>query len=130
MSIIAETLADFGKSIGLENLTFRDNGTVLLDMEKLGSLAIEWIGDRQETVSLSLIRRIEVPDERACKRLLESCHYRSPAPFPTRLGLAGAGELFFAVRLEAREFTLPGIHQALEWLIAVHDQNSSSVRYA
>ena len=130
MTLITDTLADFGRSMGIENLALRDNGTLSLNMEQLGTLAIELIGERREDVSISLMRRIETPDSQACQRLLESCHYRNPAPFPVRVGLTSQGELLFAIRMDTRQFTLPSIHQALEWLISLHDQNSSSVRYA
>lgn len=130
MNLLDDTLGNFGRSMGIENLALRENGVLLLNIEKIGMLAIELVGERHEEVSISLIRRIETPDSQACQRLLESCHYRSPAPFPTRVGLTGQGELLFAIRMDIRQFTLPAIHQALDWLISLHDQNSSSVRYA
>ena len=128
--LIDETLAEFGRSIGMEGLALRDNGALLLDMQQLGTLAVELIGDRHEDVSLSLIRRIEPPDESACGRLLELCHYRAPAPFPVRVGLTGSGQLVFAVRMDGYLFTLPNIHQALDWLTSLHDQSSTFVRSA
>lgn len=130
MNLIADTLAEFGRSLGMEGLALREDGSLSLDMEKLGVLAIDLIGERREEVSLSLMRRIETPDAAACTQLLELCHYRNPSPFPVRAGLARSGELFFAVRMDAWQFTLPNIHQAFDWLTGLQDQSSQFVRSA
>lgn len=129
MTLIADTVAEFGRSIGMPDLVFREDGGLVLGMEKLGTLAFELVGPRREDVAVSLSRSIETPDAGACAHVLELCHYRNPAPYPVRAGLARQGELFFAIGMEAGQFTLPGIHQALEWLIGLHDQSSTSVRY-
>ncbi|TDU70712.1 type III secretion system chaperone SycN [Prosthecobacter fusiformis] len=112
----------------MSDLALREDGTLVLDMERLGALAFELIGESRECVSLSLMRRIEPPDAAACARLLELCHYRNPAPFPTRAGLAREGELFFAVRMDSYELTLPNVHQALDWLTSLQDQSSTFTR--
>lgn len=120
MNLIADTVAEFGRSMGMNDL--------VLDMERLGVLAIELIGESRENISLSLMRRIEPPDADACTRLLELCHYRNPAPFPARSGLTREGELFFAVRMDAYQFTLPNVHVALDWLTGLQDQSSAFTR--
>ncbi|MES2596723.1 MAG: hypothetical protein V4662_15380 [Verrucomicrobiota bacterium] len=129
-SLFDETLAEFGRSIGMEGLALRDNNALMLDMQRLGTLAVELIGERRDDVSLSLIRQIETPDESACARLLELCHYRAPAPFPVRVGWTRSGQLLFAVRMDGYLFTLPNMHQALDWLTSLHDQSSTFVRSA
>ena len=128
MTLISDTVAEFGHSMGMSDLVLREDGTLVLDMERLGVLAIELIGESRENISLSLMRRIEPPDSAACTRLLELCHYRNPAPFPTRAGLAREGELFFAIRMDAYQFTLPNVHQALDWLTGLQDQSSAFTR--
>ena len=130
MTLIDETLAEFGRSIGMEGLALRENGALHLDLQAIGALAFELVGERREDVSLSLTRRIEPPDERSCLRLLELCHYRAPAPLPVRVGLTGGGELVFAVRMDSYSFTLPNLHQALEWLSGLHDRSLDFVRAA
>ena len=128
MSLIDETIAEFGRSMGMKGLALRERGSLLLDMQALGRLSIELIGERREDVSLGVIRHVEMPDERAAMRLLEFCHYRAPAPFPVRVGLTGRGDLVFAVRMDSYQFSLPNIHQALNWLTGLHDQSSSFLR--
>lgn len=130
MTLIDETVREFGRSIGMEDLALRDDGSLVLDMQRLGRLALELVGPRREDVSLSLSRRIEPPDDASCARLLELCHYRTPAPWPVRAGLTRAGDLIFAVRLETFDFTLPNVHKALDWLDGLHQQSDSFVRLA
>lgn len=130
MTLIDETVREFGRSIGMEDLALRDDGSLVLDMQRLGRLALELVGPRREDVSLSLSRRIEPPDDASCARLLELCHYRTPAPWPVRVGLTRAGDLIFAVRLETFDFTLPNVHKALDWLDGLHQQSDSFVRLA
>lgn len=127
MSVIEDTLREFGRSIGMEDLRLRDDGTLVLDMQQVGTLAVELIGERREDVSLSLSRGIQPPDETACARLLEMCHYRNPCAWPVRTGLTSSGTLIFAIRLEAFDFTLPNLHQALDWLDGPHQQSSAFV---
>lgn len=128
IAVIDDTLAEFGLSMGMSDLALRDGEALVLDMQKLGTFAIELIGEHREAVSISLIRQIETPDAVACTKILELCHYRMGSPFPVRTGLTQSGQLFFAVRLEASEFTLPNIHLALDWLCGLHDQSSAFVR--
>ncbi len=130
MSAIDDTIREFGRSIGIEDLALRDDGALVLDMQQLGTLAIEWIGERREEVSLSLSRRITPPDEAACGRLLEICHYREPSAWPVRAGLSGAGELIFAIRMETSDFTLSALHQALDRLDEMHQQSAAFTRPA
>lgn len=130
MTLIEETIREFGHSIGMEDLRLRDEGTLVLDMERLGSLAFDLVGERREDVAVSLSRRIEPPDDRACANILDLCHYRSPARWPVRAGLTGRGDLVYAVRMDTSEFTLPNLHQALDWLDGLHQQSEVFVRVA
>ncbi len=130
MTLIEETVAEFGRSIGMEDLQLREDGALVLDMQQLGTLALELIGERREDVSLSLSRRIQPPDDTACARILELCHYRGPARWPVRAGLTGAGDLLFAVKLDTFDFTLTNLHQALDWLDSLHQQSDAVVRLA
>ena len=125
MTLCDDVIGQFGRSIGIEGLQLRDNGTLVLDMQRLGKLAFELVGERREDISMSLTHRVELSDERACSRILELCHYREPAPFPTHAGLTRKGDLIFAVGMEASEFTLPNLHEALDWLISLQERSES-----
>jgi type III secretion system chaperone SycN len=130
MNLVDDVLLQFGRSIGMEDLRLREDACLVLDMQRLGSLAVELIGERREDVAVSLSRRIEAPSEDACARALELCHYRSPAPWPVRAGLSGPGDLMFAVGLEIADFTLPNLNQVIDWLDGLHRQMEPVVRAA
>ena len=130
MTVIDEVIREFGRSIGMEVLALREDGALVLDMQRLGTLAIELIGERREDLSLSLSRRITPPDEAACSRLLEMCHYRSAFTWPVRAGLTSSGDLLFAIRIETADLTLPNLHQSLDWLDGLHQQSDAFVRPA
>jgi len=130
MNLIDDVINEFGRSMGMEDLRLRDDGCLVLDMQRLGTLSVELVGERREEVALSLYRRIESPTAGACGRALELCHYRSPAPWPVRSGLSGHGDLMFAVLFETADFTLPNLNQALDWLDGLHRQMEPLVRLA
>jgi type III secretion system chaperone SycN len=130
MSWVDDLLEEFGRSLGMQDLRLREDGKLVLDMERLGTLAVELVGLRQDEVAVSLCRRIEMPSAPAWVRALELCHYRSPAPWPVRCGWSGPGNLVFAVVLDRFEFTLPHLNQAIDWLDGLHRQMEPLVRLA
>jgi|GEM_PF-271242 len=130
MTLHDDIIEQFGRSIGMQGLRLRQDGALRLNMQQIGSLAFELVGPYHEEVAVSLTRHVETTDDNAAERILELCHYRAPAPFPAHAGLTRAGHLIFAVRMETSEFTLPGLHQALDLLTSLHDHSSSFVRPA
>lgn len=130
MTLHDDIIEQFGRSLGMQGLRLRDDGSLRLDMQQLGSLAFELVGAYRDEVAVSLTRQVETTADNAAERILELCHYRAPAPLPARAGLTRAGHLIFAVRMDTSEFTLPGLHQALDLLISLHDQSTSFVRPA
>lgn len=125
MTLFNDIIDQFGRSIGMEGVQLRDNGALVLDMQRLGRLAFEVIDQHGDDITMSLSRHVELTDDNAGARILELCHYRSPAPFPARAGLTQKGDLIFAVRMTTAEFTLPNLHQSLDWLSALQDQSQS-----
>lgn len=130
MTLLDDIIEKFGSSIGMQGLRLRDNGSLRLDMQQLGTLAFELVGPYRDEVAVSLTRQVETTDDNAAGRILELCHYRAPAPFPARAGLTRSGHLIFAIRMDTSEFTLPGLHQALDHLTSLHEHSASFVRPA
>jgi type III secretion system chaperone SycN len=126
--LIDETIAAFGRSIGMEGLRLRENGALVLEMTNIGTLCIECIGEYRDQVSVSIARNIEPPDAEACKRILELCHYRNQAPWEVHAGFNSRGGLVFAVGMVPADFNLPNMHEAIDWLDGLHQQIHSSVR--
>lgn len=126
--LIDETILEFGRTLGIADLRLRENGSLLLNVENIGVVTIELIGEYDDHVSLSLTRVIEEPDASACRRILELCHYREPSPWPVHAAFNSRGGLVFAVRMSPGEFNLPNIHQVLDWLDGLHQQIQPAVR--
>jgi len=127
--MIEQSVAEFGRSLGMTDLRLKDEGAIALGIERIGVLAIEVIGDRQEDVALSLTRSVERPDAQACQRALELCHYRNPSRWPVHATLAaGGGALVFAIQMEAQDFILSNIHEGIEVLTRLHEAMEPFVR--
>jgi type III secretion system chaperone SycN len=126
--IFDETIHEFGRSLGMGDLRLRENGALMLQVDNIGTIAFELIGEFREQVAMSLTRQIEPPDAEACRRILELCHYRNPAPFPVHPAFNSHGSLVFAIGFSAADFTLPNINQAIDTLDGLHQQIQSSVR--
>jgi type III secretion system chaperone SycN len=126
-ALLDDIINQFGRSIGIEDLALRENGSVVLDMQQMGKLSFELIGERREEISVSLTRRVDFDDSRAPAKLMELCHYRNAPPFAVRAGLTSAGDLTFAVGMESSDFTLPNLNTAIETLIAFHQQSEAFV---
>lgn len=126
--IFDETIHEFGRSLGMDDLRLRENGALMLQVDNIGTIAFELIGEFRDHLAMSLTRQIEPPDAEACRRILELCHYRSPSPFAVHAAFNSHGSLVFAIGFEASEFTLPNISTAIDLLDGLHQQIQSSVR--
>lgn len=124
-ALFDDIINQFGRSMGMHDLALSENGVLVLGMGPLGRLAFELIGELRDDMSMSLTRRVDFQDGRAPSRLMELCHYRTHAPFPVRCGLTRMNDLIFAVRMETHEFTLPNLHNALDWLVGLHQQSEA-----
>lgn len=124
-ALFDDIIDQFGRSIGMRGLALREHGALVLNIRPTGRLAFELVGECRDDVSISLTRHVEFRDSRVPERLLELCHYRSPAPFPVRCGLTRIGDLIFAVRMGAREFSLPHLHSALDFLWVLHQRSEA-----
>ncbi|HSJ04142.1 MAG: hypothetical protein ACAI34_03225 [Verrucomicrobium sp.] len=131
MTPIDHTIAEFGQSMGMSHLQPNDAGAVVLDISGIGTLAIELVGDRQESVAVSLSRKIEPPSAAACQMALEMTHYRQPGSWPVRAALAGGRSvLVFAAQMDTYEFSIPALHEAIGQLETLQDALASVVRPA
>jgi type III secretion system chaperone SycN len=108
----AETLLRFGESLGLSGLAFNDQGVCALEIERLGQLRFERLG---EMIYLCLARAFPDHDQDMAERALKTLARISP-PVGVRPGLFGENTLILAVRLAPGEFTLTNIDSRLELL--------------
>ena len=120
MSWIAQTLDEFGRSIGLAGLHPDAGGLVSL---RIGSDRRLDLRVLEEEVLLLLARPVQVIDRLPIlRRALDTCHVRHGWSLPVRAGLTRDGQLAFIARLPAREFSLPALEQAYDLLERLHER--------
>ena len=118
MNSIEQTFAEFGHSLGIERMAPGPNGGITLQLGQDQLLAFQ-------TVSGGVLMLLEAPlppgDTLAVKlRALSLCHWRHAWPLAIQAGISRSGSLVIALRLPERDFRLPGVEQALDLLIRLH----------
>lgn len=114
-----QTVSEFGRSIGLDQLNFSATGTVVLDIESMGQLAFEPAGPNGDDVLLTLTRPLPATRDQRWTSLLSLTHYRSRLPLPVQVGIA-RDQRVLAVVLTAEDFTLPKIQEVIQVLDRQH----------
>ena len=106
MNLIRETVAEFGRSLGMTQLALRDNGGLVLALGAMGLLALDIAGPNQDAVVISLSRSPTRAATVDLRRLLSTNHHRHRARLPVQVAMRD-GKLVAAVVLPQEEFTLP-----------------------
>ncbi|MDK2123483.1 type III secretion chaperone SycN [Parachitinimonas caeni] len=117
MSWSAQTLSDFGRQMGMEDLSFNHNGVARFDFADGGSMGIEL---KSEVVLIYLIRPLGYHGETARQKALRLADRRQGWSMPIQVGCMGANKLIFLTRLPERSFTLPALEEALDLLNRLH----------
>ena len=119
---VEETVGEFGRYIGIEDLALSDEGAVALEIERIGRLGVEMVGEQDDRVAVTLSREYRAPfGEEALRYALESCHYRNARPHPVHPALASEGKLMFAVCLDSSELTAQQMHEIVDELDRMHE---------
>ncbi len=87
MNQVQQTLADFGRSIGVDDLQLRENGQVVLTIQNIGTLAIEVAGARGEAVLVSLARPLAGGEDQSLAAWLTTTHYREKLTWPVHVAM-------------------------------------------
>ena len=119
MSWLDETLADFGRRLGVGALSFGQAGFVQLSLSQGGMLGVALA---EGEVKLWLARPVEASQRAALERALVECDFRRRFPFPLQAGLQGDAELVLLARIPERDFTTPSLEQALDALTRLHER--------
>lgn len=119
MKVVEDTVAEFGASLGLNDLQLRANGSVVLTLQSIGTLALEVAGPGQDAMLVSLSRSLPRPDHHDRRTLLGVSHYRMRSALPVHAGVRG-DQLVLVVVLPLVEFTLQRINQAIRELDREH----------
>jgi type III secretion system chaperone SycN len=119
MSWLDETLADFGRRLGVENLAFGSGGFVQMALSQGGMLGI---AHGEEEVKIWLTRPVAHGERDALEKALAECDFRKRAPFAVHAGLHKDDGLAFLARIPERGFTTPALEQALDVLTRMHER--------
>ena len=119
MNQVAQTLAQFGKNLGVGPIALSPAGSAELMMESFGTLRIETAVD---WARLSLARSNPFATLDHFRRALEFCHPSYRHQFPLRAGYSRNRELVLLVELPAAELTLPVFDRTLRQLAQFHDR--------
>lgn len=120
MTWVHETLADFGRQMGLPDLDFGQHGVAQLQLESGGLLAVEPVqrGDAAE-VLVYLGRPLGWDAAPLLRRAAQRAHHSEAGAWPVQLAVRGDSPdalLLALVRLPEREFTLQALGQAVDYL--------------
>ena len=118
MSWIDETVADFGRRLGVAQLGMQ-NGFVQLALSQGGMLGL---AQGEGEVKIWLVRPFELNQRHALERALRECDFRRRSPFPLQAGLRGDNELVILARIPERAFNTPALEQALDVLTRLHER--------
>lgn len=117
MTWVAQTIADFGRTIGVDGLALDDKGLAHMGLGGGGSLSLEAVGDE---LLVYMMRPVPPHDTEAKLRALGLCRSDRPWKWPVQTGLRGDDGLIFLVRLPEREVSLSNLEQALDTLTRLH----------
>lgn len=115
---MAQTLNEFGQTLGFDELAFDDRGIVQLSFEHLGILELECMN---ESTLVCLRRSLHHPDANLYRRALEICHYDETDLDWLQSALFDDGQLALATRIPHQDFQLSNLERVITTLGELHD---------
>lgn len=120
MNWIEDTLAEFGRQMGIDNLRADAQGRLQLELGSGGQLSVEQIErDGNEEVLVHLAVPVGYQAAAWVRRALARCHEDAAARWPLQVGLRGSGpdaRGLILVRTPARGFTPQSLGQMVDFL--------------
>ena len=125
MSWVHDTVAEFGRQLGIEGLDFGAHGVAQLQLQSGGLLAVEPVrrGETDE-VLVYLGRPTGFDAAGLLRRALVKAHHGQAGAMPVQVALRGDfpdALLLALVRMPERDFTLQSLGQALDYLRRWHE---------
>lgn len=120
MSWVQDTVAAFGRQMGLQDLSLDADGVVQLQLQSGGLLAVEPVrrGSIDE-VLVYLGRPVGFEGAELLRRSLMQAHSAAAQVLPVQVALRGEAPealLLMLLRVPASEFTLPALEHAVDYL--------------
>lgn len=121
MSVQAEVLTEFGRSLGIADFRWPASGMAVFEFDVRGTLYLE---EQEDVLLVYLVQDIDLRERgpEILKTALRLCHYRENRPHVVQTGLRDPSKLIFLARLPLREVTLPELEQVLEMLTRLHER--------
>ncbi|MEC4720741.1 hypothetical protein RY831_16375 [Noviherbaspirillum sp. CPCC 100848] len=116
MHWVQQTLADFGKSLGMDGLSFSEQGMASLQFQSGSQLGVELVN---EEVLVYRIQPTPFPSPELRGKVLRQADFRQGGQFPFQVGMKGVGQeavLVVLVRVPVRDFTLPMLERVINGL--------------
>ncbi len=120
MNQVQQTLAEFGRSIGVDDLQLRPNGRVVLTIQTIGTLAIEWAGPRGQSVLVSLARTLASGGDASLAAVLTATHYREALAWPVHVAML-RDQRVFAVLLGPEQLDQAALNEIIRELDQLHN---------
>jgi type III secretion system chaperone SycN len=118
MNWVDETLAEFGRGLGVGPLSFDRRASIGLRIGSVGDLILE---RTERDVLVGLVRERPPSRPELLLQVLGLCHDRRELRSPVHAGLQRGDRLALLVRLPHEDFTLTSLGHALEELSHLHD---------
>jgi len=132
MAWTEDTLAEFGRQLGIDGLDFGPFGVAQLQLANGSFIAVEPVRRGQEDeVLVYLGRPVGHQADRAVDVALARSHWRSGGAFPVQVGLRGSGSetaLLALVRMPERHFTAQALAHAVDYLVRWVDEAQAGRR--
>lgn len=130
MTWVDDTLAEFGRMAGLPGLALDASGVVQLSLGAGAILGIHPVlASEPREIVVFMGRPVGLEKDRLMRQALSLAHFHNAPALPVQVALRGDGPealLLAAVRLSERQFTLPSLTRAIDFLNAWLDKVISS----
>lgn len=121
-----DTVREFGRQLGIEELTPGGHGLVQLVFADGGLLAVEPVErEQQDEVMVYLARPAGYDAAMLWRRALARAHHSQGLPRPLQVAVRGDGPqalIVALVRLQRSEFTLQALAHAFDFLDGWHQE--------
>lgn len=115
---VSQTISDFGRMLGFDELCLNDSGALQIAIENLGVLGLEEIDDG---LLAYLMRPLARGDVRVYRRALQMCRTDNSPLDWLQASLLEKNQLIFATRLKSADIQLPLLETTLTTLSVLHD---------
>lgn len=120
MNWVQDTVAAFGRQMGLPDLSFGDDGVMQLQLQSGGLLVVEKVRrGLADEVLVYLGRPLGFEGADLQRRALMQAHCATAQALPVQVAVRGEAPealLLMLLRLPARDFTLPALEHAVDYL--------------